>query len=187
MIDVLIVINSGSSSLKFSIYPMADYDFIPLIKGKVAGIGRKPVLTAFGNNGTIDATGTLKEIPRNADHEWIITKLLDWLQSRFNELNLVAAGHRVVHGGQKFEGPTIINDTKRKILEKLVPLAPLHQPHNLTAIDIFAKVTPKIPQVACFDTSFHQTQPRLSQLFGLPYALTDAGIIRYGFHGLSYQ
>lgn len=185
--DVILVVNSGSSSLKFAVYPVTGEDTAPLITGKVAGIGRKPVLSAKGSHGVIAATGSLIDIPPDVDHEWIIGELLDRLQGRFSELNPVAAGHRVVHGGRDFAGPIVVDATVRETLEGFVPLAPMHQPHNLAAIDAIAKLAPHLPQVACFDTSFHRTQPRLAQLFGIPRSLSDEGIIRYGFHGLSYD
>ncbi|MGI9406137.1 MAG: acetate/propionate family kinase [Hyphomicrobiaceae bacterium] len=187
MTDVVLIANSGSSSLKFAVYPVANERNGSLIKGKVAGIGRQPVLTALDDNGAIEATGALKDIPHDANHEWIISELLERLQSRFSNLNPVAAGHRVVHGGQEFTGPVLVDDKVRGTLERFVCLAPLHQPHNLAAIDAIAKLAPGMPQVVCFDTSFHRTQPRLAQLFALPRELTDEGIIRYGFHGLSYE
>ena len=116
-----------------------------------------------------------------------MSELLERLQSRFIELNPVAAGHRVVHGGEDFLGPVIVDGPVRDTLEGLVPLAPLHQPHNLAAIDAIGKVAPDVVQVACFDTSFHRSQPRLAQLFGLPRRYSEEGILRYGFHGLSYE
>lgn len=187
MTDVVIAVNSGSSSLKFAVYPAGGATSKPLIKGKVAGIGRAPVLTASDDDGSIEATGALRDIPPDADHAWIIYELLERLQSRFSELNPVAVGHRVVHGGREFAGPVIVDPPVRQALGRLVSLAPLHQPHNLAAIDAISKIAPDTPQVACFDTAFHRTQPRLNQLYGLPRHLSDAGIIRYGFHGLSYE
>ncbi len=187
MSDVVIAVNSGSSSLKFAAYPAVDVTSGPLIKGKVAGIGRAPTLTASDDDGSIEATGALRDIPQDADHAWIISELLDRLQSRFSDLNPVAVGHRVVHGGREFAEPVIVDAKVREALGDLVPLAPLHQPHNLAAIDAVAKIAPGTMQVACFDTGFHRTQPRLNQLYGLPRRLTDDGIIRYGFHGLSYD
>lgn len=185
--DVILVVNSGSSSLKFAVYPATADDTVPLISGKVAGIGRQPVLTATGRDGAIDATGSLVDVPKDADHEWIIAELLERLQERFSHLNPIAAGHRVVHGGRDLTDAVIVDRTIRNTLDALIPMAPMHQPHNLAAIDAIEKLAPQLPQVACFDTSFHRTQPRLAQLFALPRPLTDEGIIRYGFHGLSYE
>ncbi len=100
---------------------------------------------------------------------------------------MAAAGHRVVHGGERFAAPVLVNQEVLQALQALVPLAPLHQPHNLDAIRALAHVKPGIPQVACFDTAFHRTQPAVAQAFALPQELTEAGIARYGFHGLSYE
>ena len=158
-----------------------------LIRGKVGGIGRRPVLTGKEAKGPFEPTGVLADIPVDATHEWVVAQLLERLQNRFTGLNPVAAGHRVVHGGLEFTGPIMVDGAVREKLEGLVPLAPLHQPHNLAAIDAIARVVPDLPQVACFDTSFHRTMPRLAQLFALPRKLTDEGIVRYGFHGLSYE
>ena len=187
MTDVVIAVNSGSSSLKFAVHSAVDDTSPPLIKGKVSGIGRKPVLSVSNDGGAIEATGALRDIPRDASHDWLITELLERLQSRFSALNPVAAGHRVVHGGNDFSEPVLVDKPTRAALESLIPLAPLHQPHNLAAIDAIDRVAPNMVQVACFDTSFHRSQPRLAQLFGLPRRLSDEGIKRYGFHGLSYE
>ena len=187
MTDIVIAVNSGSSSLKFAAYPAADDTSPPIIRGKVSGIGRRPELFASDGNDAIEATGALRDIPYDATHDWIITELLERLQSRFSDLNPVAVGHRVVHGGRDFTEPVIVDGPVRDALERLVPLAPLHQPHNLAAIDAIRKIAPNVVQVACFDTSFHRRQPRLAQLFGLPRRLSDEGVLRYGFHGLSYE
>jgi len=187
MTDVILVVNSGSSSLKFALFPVETETRDPLVKGKVTGIGRQPVLTASINDEAVSVTEPLNNIPNDATHEWLITQLLERLASRYVTYNPVAAGHRVVHGGREYTGPTIVNEVVRQELERLVPLAPLHQPHNLAAIDAIAKVAPDLLQIACFDTSFHRTQPRLAQLFALPRELSEEGVIRYGFHGLSYE
>ena len=117
----------------------------------------------------------------------LVSLLLDWLAQHLGNGTLVAVGHRVVHGGRDFTVPVVINDAVLSELAQLIPLAPLHQPHNLAAIRAVAGWQANLPQVACFDTSFHRTQDRLAQLFALPRDLTDEGIIRYGFHGLSYD
>ncbi len=187
MTDVILVVNSGSSSLKFALFPVETEASDPLVKGKVTGIGRQPVLTVSINDEAISVTEPLNNIPADATHEWLITQLLERLASRYVTYNPVAAGHRIVHGGREYTGPTIVNEAVRQELERLVPLAPLHQPHNLAAIDAIAKVAPDLLQIACFDTSFHRTQPRLAQLFALPRELSEEGVIRYGFHGLSYE
>ncbi len=187
MTDTILVINSGSSSIKFALYPAASDSAEPLIKGKIAGIGRVPAFVAFDGEGKELAEGRLQELDGDAGHGELVQGLLDWVDSEYGSLKVVAAGHRVVHGGQVFDGPVKITSETFKQMEELTPLAPLHQPHNLAAVTAISKRSPDILQVACFDTSFHRTQPRLAQLFGLPHELSDAGIIRYGFHGLSYD
>jgi acetate kinase len=186
MTDVILVLNAGSSSIKFAIYPI-EAEASAVILGKVAGIGRAPVFTAHGGDGetldNVDFTG----LDGAASHEAIIAMLLNWLRQHLGDATLVSVGHRVVHGGRNFTKPTLIDTSVLHALEQLIPLAPLHQPHNLAAISAVAKWKANLPQVACFDTSFHQTQDRLAQLFALPRDLTDEGVIRYGFHGLSYD
>ncbi|WOE74292.1 acetate/propionate family kinase [Alterisphingorhabdus coralli] len=104
-----------------------------------------------------------------------------------NAENLAAVGHRVVHGGEEFHDPVLVTQDIYHKLEALIPLAPLHQPHNLKAIDTVIQAYPDLPQIACFDTAFHRSQPRVNQLYALPSDLSEQGIIRYGFHGLSYE
>ncbi len=187
MTDAVLVINSGSSSIKFALYPMSSGGEIPLIRGKVSGIGRAPDFVAFDAAGAALDETALQNLDGDAGHGELVQGLLDWLASEHSGLNVVAVGHRVVHGGQVFDGPVVITSETFKQMEDLTPLAPLHQPHNLAAVTAISKRASDIVQVACFDTSFHRTQPRLAQLFGLPHKLSDAGIIRYGFHGLSYE
>ena len=187
MQDVVLTVNSGSSSLKFAIYPTTGEASQPLIRGKVSGIGRQPKFQARGQDGVIEATKELKDIPSDASHEWIIERLLEGLLLSFGNMHPVAVGHRVVHGGRDFIGPVLVDEAVREALGRLVRLAPSHQPHNLAAIDAIGKIAPGLKQVACFDTSFHRSQPRLAQLYGLPRRLTEEGVIRYGFHGLSYE
>lgn len=186
MNDVVLVVNTGSSSIKFALYGAAG-DTRPLVDGAISDIGREPDFVARDEAGRGLAEGGLGDIGAAATHGELIVRLMDWLGSRGEGLRIVAAGHRVVHGGQDFSGPVRIDAGVLDDLRALVPLAPLHQPHNLAAIDVIAEHMPDLPQVACFDTAFHRTLPRLAQLFGLPRALSDDGIIAYGFHGLSYD
>ena len=120
-------------------------------------------------------------------HEDALAVLLRWLDSRFSKYQLIAAGHRVVHGGAVYKGPVRIDAGVVAELTRLVPLAPLHEPHNLAAIAALGKLHPTLPQVACFDTSFHHTQPEVAAAFALPRGLSEEGVRRYGFHGLSYE
>jgi len=120
-------------------------------------------------------------------HDALLGKVLARIQSEGVGWDIVAAGHRVVHGGDRYASPVLITASVLDELQRLCPLAPLHQPHNLAGIRAVAALRPELPQVACFDTAFHQTQPEIARLFPLPRALSDAGIKRYGFHGLSYE
>jgi len=187
MTDVVLVINSGSSSIKYALFPAPGESVQPLIRGKIGGIDRAPDFVAFDARGEALPKASLQNLGSDAAHSELILGLLDWLSDQHGHLKVVAAGHRVVHGGQVFDGPVVITPETFAQMEELTPLAPLHQPHNLAAVTAISKQAPDILQVACFDTSFHRSQPRLAQLFGLPYELSDAGIIRYGFHGLSYE
>jgi acetate kinase len=120
-------------------------------------------------------------------HDGAMDHLIGFLQNQRDGNRLIAVGHRVVHGGVEFSAPTLVTAQVIAKLEKLVPLAPLHQPHNLAPIRIVAQRTPQLPQVACFDTAFHRAQPEIAQAFALPSAITERGVRRYGFHGLSYE
>ncbi len=186
MTDAILVFNAGSSSIKFALHP-AVVEGAPLLTGKIDGIGRAPDFTVRDARGNYLPEDDLQEIQVTADHEQLTTRLLEWLQHHQTGINLVAAGHRVVHGGRDFTGPAIIDADVLGKMQQLVSLAPSHQPHNLAAINAVSAWDPGLPQIACFDTSFHRTQPRLAQLFGLPHELTDQGILKYGFHGLSYE
>ena len=117
----------------------------------------------------------------------MLTTLLGWVEEQFPHHHLIAAGHRVVHGGSLYTSPVRIDSSVIDELRRLVPLAPLHQPHNLAAIAAIAKLHPALPQVACFDTAFHHTQPEVGAAFALPHSITTQGVRRYGFHGLSYE
>ncbi len=183
----ILVLNSGSSSIKFALYGEARGDSRPLISGKIAGVGRAPTFKAVDADGRNLVQDGLEHIEASTGHGELTLRLLDWLEKNNSGFEVVAAGHRVVHGGRNFAHPVLVTPDVMVQLEELVPLAPLHQPHNLSAIKALAKRSPGLPQVACFDTSFHRTQPRLAELFALPRALADEGIIRYGFHGLSYD
>ncbi len=187
MIDAILVLNVGSSSLKFAVYPQIDTTSPALLRGKIAGIGSAPVFSAHDAARIAVPQSSFPPLDRAVALDDVIPKLLDWLKTYQGGFTIVAAGHRVVHGGRDLKGPARVTDVLLAELDALVPLAPMHQPHSLTAIRSIAEQTPKMPQVACFDTSFHRTQNRLAQLFALPRALSDEGILRYGFHGLSYE
>ncbi|PTQ11857.1 acetate kinase [Sphingomonas oleivorans] len=182
MREAFLIFNAGSSSLKFALYESRSLDL--LCRG---------VLEERSEGMKLDIAGPLAgpflEAPRPAEtgHAGYIEWFLNLVRHRLGDLSLGAAGHRVVHGGAQFAAPIIVDDMAMAALEALVPLAPGHQPNNLMAIRAVARFWPDLPQIACFDTAFHRTQPRLAQLFGLPRGFSDAGILRYGFHGLSYE
>jgi acetate kinase len=187
MTDAILVLNAGSSSLKFAVYPVEDGAPAPILRGKIARIGNDPTFSASDTEGHELAPQDLMQLSKDAGHDALIPALLDWVKCHQEGVDIVAAGHRVVHGGRYHLAPAKVTDTLLGELETLVQLAPLHQPHNLAAICYVAAFAPDLPQIACFDTSFHRTQDRLATQFALPRAMTDQGIIRYGFHGLSYE
>lgn len=186
MTDAILVLNAGSSSLKFAVYPALSQS-PPILRGKITGLGTAPVFTAHDAAGGRVPPNALMPLPADPGSDALIPAVLQWLGGRPEAFTLTAAGHRVVHGGLHQNAPARVTDALMTELEALSSLAPLHQPHNLAAIRTVARVLPDLPQIACFDTSFHRTQARLAQLFALPRDLTDAGILRYGFHGLSYD
>jgi acetate kinase len=161
--DAILVLNAGSSSVKFSAF-RAGGDGGPLARGQVESLG--------------DAGGS---------HERAVASVLERCAVQLGDNRIVAVGHRVVHGGVKYSAPVAINPGVLAELERLVPLAPLHQPHSLAAIRAAVEALPSVPMVACFDTAFHRTQPEVAQRFALPRRFTDEGVRRYGFHGLSYE
>jgi acetate kinase len=178
----ILVLNSGSSSIKFALFSVAP-PTRAVLQGAITGLGEIAAFEARGHGGGALA-GALPATALN--HDAALAWLFEWLYARQDGV-LAAAGHRVVHGGEQFTEPVLVTAQVLADLEKLVPLAPLHQPHNLAAVRALMALQPALPQVACFDTSFHRTQDALAQSFALPRALTAGGIKRYGFHGLSYE
>jgi acetate kinase len=185
MTDSILVLNAGSSSIKFAVFAAADGEPQPLARGQVSGIGVTARLEARRGEGTrLDLGGGDSEI---RDHAAALSLLLDRLAAAGLTEGLVAAGHRVVHGGTRFAAPIHIDDGALDALAALIPLAPLHQPHNVAAIRALRARLPGLPQVACFDTAFHSTQPAEAARFALPREFWERGLRRYGFHGLSYE
>jgi acetate kinase len=183
MTDSILVLNAGSSSIKFALYAAAALE--PICRGEIEGIGGTVRLKlSKGPQGPGDAQ--FWSPPQTGTHDALTAWLIDALPRAYPETHVVAAGHRVVHGGRTYADPVVVNPRVLTGLEALIPLAPSHQPHNLAAIRAISRRWPDLPQVACFDTGFHRTQPRLAQLFGLPRRLAEEGVLRYGFHGLSY-
>lgn len=189
MREPILVINAGSSSCKFSVFETApDRSLSAGAHGEVDGLG-----AASGRSARIEVTGRTgrkliaKPIAGN-DHAAAMAAIHDWFAAHIGrETGFSAVGHRVVHGGLAYSEPILIDRDVLAALDQLVPLAPLHQPHNIAAIRAMSAFTSSVPQVACFDTAFHHSEPRLAQEFALPRALTAKGVRRYGFHGLSYE
>jgi len=186
MDDYALVLNAGSSSLKFSVYARPKSEAWQLeSRGQIEGIGTAPRFSAKDAANTVLAKEDLGSGVRDA--RTALDSLASWLRGRYGGGRVLGVGHRVVHGGARFTGPTIVTPQVLEELRNLVPLAPLHQPYNLAAIDAVAERIPGVPQVACFDTSFHRGQSAVAELVPLPREIRDTGVQRYGFHGLSYE
>jgi acetate kinase len=180
MTRAVLTLNAGSSSLKVALFP--ETGDMPLASGLADRIGPDGVLKLKDAGGlALAATGDL------TSHAGAIAAVIDGFRAQWPDLDLRAIGHRVVHGGEHHAQPAIVSDSLLAELERLTPFAPLHQPHNLAGIRAAMAAFPGVPQVACFDTAFHRTNPRVSDSFALPRALYDEGVRRYGFHGLSYD
>src|SRR5690242_7685072 len=185
MRDYALVLNAGSSSLKFCVFgrPTAGAWHLES-RGQIEGIGTSPrIFTKDGEGRTL----VDQKAPDVRDSRGALDALAIWLKSIYGDGQIIGVGHRVVHGGAKFTGPTVVTPQVIAELRRLTPLAPLHQPYNLAAIETMAEQLPGVPQVACFDTSFHRAQPPVAELIPLPRELRRGGVQRYGFHGLSYE
>jgi acetate kinase len=186
MKDAILVLNSGSSSVKFSVFVVERDTLRMELRGQLEGLLASPRFVARNCVGTVIAEKSWRE-GVELGHEGALEHLRTFLLGLGNELRLSGVGHRVVHGGVKYAWPVRITEQILADLQELIPLAPLHQPHNLQPIRAIAERLPEVPQVACFDTGFHRSNPPLAQMFALPKALTEAGVRRYGFHGISYE
>ena len=186
MPDAIVVLNAGSSSIKFSLFVANDGLLAPDLKGQVEGLYTGAHFTAKAPEGRLLAE---KMWPDGTalGHDGALDHIVGHLRAALTGDRLIGIGHRVVHGGSTYTRPVRVDSGVLEVLETLVPLAPLHQPHNLAPIRRALERTPDLPQVACFDTSFHRTQPEVAQMFALPADLRQSGILRYGFHGLSYE
>jgi acetate kinase len=186
MADAIAVLNAGSSSIKFSLYAQAGDDLALAVRGQAEGILTAPRFVAKSATGETISKHTWDEGTR-LGHDGALEHIVAFLRDKMQGIQLTGVGHRVVHGGMKYAQPVRIDRTVLAGLEEFIPLAPLHQPHNLEPIWLMLERQPDLPQVACFDTSFHRAQPELAQMFALPKELHDEGVRRYGFHGLSYE
>ncbi|CCF00144.1 acetate kinase (plasmid) [Sinorhizobium fredii HH103] len=183
--DALLVVNAGSSSLKFQVFGIAEVGLTRQVRGQIGGIATRPRLQAKGADGSVlvdqsYAAEAVRDLPAAiaAAREWLLT---------LEGLELRAIGHRVVHGGPDYAQPVLIDATVLDRLASYQDLAPLHQPNNLAPIRLAMEINPDVPQVACFDTAFHRGHPEHADCYALPRALYDQGVRRYGFHGLSYE
>ena len=186
MADAIAVLNAGSSSIKFSLFLTRGDELHLDVRGQVEGIFTAPRFVAKRSNGATAAEKSWAEGTK-LGHDGALDHLVAFLRSELGNNRLVGVGHRVVHGGLDYAQPVLVDASVAAALETLIPLAPLHQPHNLAPIRRLLKNAPDLPQVACFDTSFHRTNPDVAQRFALPQELHEAGVRRYGFHGLSYE
>jgi len=186
MADAIAVLNAGSSSIKFSLFVTRGSELKLELRGQVEGIYTMPHFIANRRDGAKAAEKSWAEGTK-LGHDGALDHLIAFLRSELADDHLIGVGHRVLHGGVDYEGPVLIDAGVVAVIEKLVPLAPLHQPHNLAPIRRLLDRAPELPQVACFDTSFHRTNPELAERFALPEKLHEAGMRRYGFHGLSYE
>jgi acetate kinase len=182
--DALVVLNAGSSSIKFCTFRRTGRMLERELRGQVSGLGTVPRLVARRGAASI-ADRELS--PEGLDHADALGILVDFVREELRGEAIAGIGHRVVHGGLEFMEPTRVDAAILKRLERYVPLAPLHQPHNLAAIRLMLERLPGVPEIACFDTAFHRTVPEVAQLFALPPRFAAAGVRRYGFHGLSYE
>jgi acetate kinase len=184
--DTILVVNAGSSSVKFKVFEVGDSNALhQSVSGQMDGIGVRPMLKASGTSGEnlIERSYDAKEVP---DVETAIRTAGAWLRGERN-LDFSAVGHRVVHGGPRYDRPIFVNEEVLADLNRYIPLAPLHQPNNLAPIRALAQRFPGLPQVACFDTAFHRSHSGIADRYALPEQLYAEGVRRYGFHGLSYE
>jgi acetate kinase len=184
MLDPILVLNTGSSSLKFSVFEAApDRSLRQRVHGEVDAMDSAAQLRVT------DADGhESKQAVQGSGHEPAIAAIQQWFAEHTGgATTFCGVGHRIVHGGQKYLEPVRIDDAVLAGLQELIPLAPLHEPHQIEAIRAFRRAAPQTPQVACFDTAFHRTQPAIAREFALPREFSARGIRRYGFHGLSYE
>jgi acetate kinase len=178
----ILAINTGSSSLKAALFRIGPGEERVLTASaeRIGLSGGRLRVTDAGSKVLLDDTTDL------ATHEAAVERLLAWLKGD-QQVQLAGVGHRIVHGGPNYTQPALVTDKMLADIERLIPIDPEHLPQALAAIRAVRQAYPTLPQVACFDTAFHRTMPRVAQLYPLPRAWTDAGVLRYGFHGLSYE
>jgi len=188
--DTILTVNGGSSSLKCGLYALRAGELQCLFHLKVENLLGDTTLFKVRDeqNQVLDShVLDCQEVALDERHQRALQEVLQWVDAHLPESHLIATGHRVVHGGDLFSAPVLLDDDKLNQLQKFIPLAPLHQPYNLKLVEACRSLAPDLPIVACFDTMFHAQQPRLERLYALPRNLVDKGVHRYGFHGLSYE
>ncbi len=186
--ETIVVMNAGSSSLQFSLYEASAPPLSLIARGQFDLFGTTPHFEAVDNRNMPLANETLPAGQEAFDHGQAFGHLAHWIREKYGEhMALLSVGHRITHGGGECVEPMLISEEVLEILEGLVALAPLHQPHNIAGVKAVRRMRPDLPQVACFDTAFHCNRPRVAERFGLPGDLFDQGVKRWGFHGLSYE
>lgn len=186
MNDVVLTLNAGSSSIKFAAYALESARLRSVAAGHIEGLGAQATFSVRTADGeTRDFV--IDERHGEVDHAVAMGAIVEWLQDAHDGARVVAVGHRVVHGGADFSSPMIVDDGKLATLRGFIPLAPLHQPHNIAGVEAALHAFPGAVQVACFDTAFHRSHPFIADTFALPRRFYDEGVRRYGFHGLSYE
>ena len=187
MAEALLTLNAGSSSIKFALFRRDHHvPAQPELVGQIDGIGARPHIKAMNALGQSLDDDDLR-LSGDGQHRQALGFLVKWLRDHESGWRIAGVGHRVVHGGESYSQPILIDDAHFSRLKEFIPLAPLHQPHNLAGIEAMRAAMPGVPQIACFDTAFHRSQPPIAQLFALPRRITAQGVRRYGFHGLSYE
>lgn len=186
MSDVIAVLNAGSSSIKFSLFIPRDDQAEIFARGQIEGIYTTPRFFSKDREGAVISEKSWPE-GTTLGHNGAIDHLFAYVRGEFADHRLLGVGHRVVCGGLDYTQPVRVNAEVLAKLEQLIPLFPLHQPHNLAPIKLLLERRPELPQVACFDTSFHRAIPHIAQLYALPLEFAESGVVRYGFHGLSYE
>jgi acetate kinase len=185
MDDVVLVLNAGSSSLKFALFRPSGSAWPIATRGILEGIGTSPRMSARDGAGDLMPTPAPDSAVRDAASA--LEHVLGWLRAKFQDVRLLGMGHRVVHGGPRHALPVVVTREVLPELRAFIPFAPLHQPYNLAPIEAALERLPDVPQVACFDTGFHRTLPEVARVVPLPREVCEGGVQRYGFHGLSYE
>ncbi|WOJ88531.1 acetate/propionate family kinase [Methylocapsa polymorpha] len=183
----VVALNAGSSSIKFALFELNGREPLALAVGLVEMLGEQRRMTAHDGAGAPIYEDSWSDAAGASFHIEALRRVLAWRRGAFPDANVVAAGHRVVHGGVYYDAPVLVTDEVLRCLKALIPLAPLHQPHNIAGILAAREAWPHVAQVACFDTAFHRAHPFVNDVFALPRKFYDEGVRRYGFHGLSYE